>query len=214
VQGTDFDYDTSLLKDWKVTYGVKIQDAMDLGDLNVDLKRDGETFTAAAVMDGMLKLDESVSFGAAAFEPQGYNFEMNAMGQVMKATYTFEGNTAKGSVEGGPEGPKEYEVELVQGAVLAGTIEYVVATLPLAEIKTFKFPVLDAQSGALQNYSVEVVGEEDVLVPAGTYATYKVHIKRAEGDLILFCTKDVPHVVVKQEIPAQQLKMELKSIEM
>jgi predicted Zn-dependent peptidase len=214
VQGTDFDYDTSKLKDWKVTYGVKVQDAMDLGNMDVALTRDGDSFTAAATMDGMLKLEETVSFGAGAFEPEGYDFNMNAMGQVMKAEYSFENGVATGSVEGGPEGPKEYSVDMVQGTVLAGTIEYVIATLPLDETKSYKFPVLDAQSGALQNYSIEVVGEEDVLVPAGQFSTYKVKIKRSEGDLIIYCTKDSPHVTVKQENPAQQLKMELKAIEM
>lgn len=214
VQGTDFDYDTSLLKEWKVTYGVKVQDSMDLGDMDVALTKEGDSFKAAASMDGMLKLEETVSFGAAAFEPVDYDFSMNAMGQIMKAKYSFENGVAAGSVEGGPDGPKEYSVEMVQGTVLAGTIEYVIATLPLGETKNYKFPVFDAQTGTLQNYSVEVVGEEDVLVPAGSYATYKVKIKRADGDLIIYCTKDLPHLTVKQENPAQQLKLELKAVEM
>lgn len=214
VQGTDFDYDTSELKDWTVTYGVKVQDAIDLGTLNVEFKRDGDSFTATSNMDGMLKLSESARFGAEAFQPEGYHFEMNAMGNVVKAEYTFDGNKAKGTVEGGPDGTKEYDVDLVNGSFLAGTLEYVLATLPLDKTKSYKFPVFDAQSGSLQNYKVDVVGEEDVLVPAGTYSTYKVMVKRSEGDLVLFCTKDSPHMVVKQEIPAQQLKMELKSVTM
>jgi predicted Zn-dependent peptidase len=215
VQGTDYAYDTSTLKNWKATYSVKVQDAMELGDMNVDFKRgDDGRFESAALLDGMIKLSENTVFGAKSFEPMAYSFQMNAMGQEMKAEYLFEGSKAMGTVEGGPEGPKEYEVEMVSGAVLAGSIEYVIATLPLGEVKSYRFPVLDTQSGALENYKVEVVGEEDVLVPAGSYATYKVRIKRSEGDLILYCMKDAPHIVVKQEIPSQQLKLELKSVEM
>jgi predicted Zn-dependent peptidase len=215
VQGTDFAYDTSTLKGWKATYSVKVQDAMELGDLNVDFKKakDGK-FEASSALNGMIQLEENTSFGAGAFEPMGYSFHMNAMGQEMKAEYTFEGSKAMGTVEGGPDGPKEYNIDLVQGSVLDGSIEYVIATLPLGETKTYRFPVLDAQSGSLENYKVEVMGEEDILVPAGTYATYKVKVKRSSGDLILYCMKDAPHVVVKQEIPAQQLKLELKSVEM
>jgi len=215
VQGTDYAYDTSSLKNWKATYSVKIQDAMDLGDLNVDFKKgkDGK-FQAASALKGMIQLDENTAFGPESFEPLGYTFHMNAMGQEMKAEYSFEGNKATGTVEGGPDGPKEYSVDMVQGSVLAGAIEYVIASLPLDQTKSYRFPVLDAQSGSLQNYKVEVMGEEDILVPAGTYATYKVKVKRSEGDVIYYCMKDAPHVVVKQEIPAQQLKMELKSVQM
>jgi len=213
VQGTDYAYDTSSLKGWKATYSVKIQDAMELGDMNVDFKRKGDQFEAQAAIDGMIKLDESTAFGNS-FEPMGYSFHMNAGPQVMKAEYMFEGNKAMGSVEGGPGGPKEYEVEMVQGTVMAGAIEYVIATLPLGETKEYRFPVLDAQSGAMENYRIEVVGEEDILVPAGSFATYKVKIKRSEGDLLMYCMKDAPHVVVMQEIPSQQLKFELKNVEM
>jgi hypothetical protein len=162
----------------------------------------------------MLKMEEKVAFGTDAFKPLEYSFSMDAMGQSIAVQCQFDGDKASGSVEGGPEGPKDYNVDLVQGTVLAGAIEYVIATLPLGETTSYKFPVLDTQSGTLQNYTIEVMGEEDVLVPAGTFATYKVKIKRAEGDLLLYCRKDSPHVAVKQEIPAQQLKLELKAIEM
>ena len=50
--------------------------------------------------------------------------------------------------------------------------------------------------------------------PAGSFATYKVRVKRGDGETILYVKKELPHLMIKQEIPAQQLAIELKSLEM
>jgi len=214
IQGTDFAYDTSLLTDFKAVYSVKVQDAMELGDMATSLTKTGDHFEAASKLDGMISMEESLSFGEAAFEPLAYSFNMAAMGQTMKADFTFEGAQATGHIEGGQDGPKDVDVELVKGTVLGGVLEFVIATLPLGETREFTFPSLDTQSGILSNVKIVVEGEEDLLVPAGQFSTYKVVVKRADGDQILYVTKDTPHWVVKQEVPANQLKIELKSIEL
>ncbi|MCH7548014.1 MAG: hypothetical protein IH969_00500 [Candidatus Krumholzibacteriota bacterium] len=129
--------------------------------------------------------------------------------------YSFVDGTATGHIIGGPDGEsKDVTVELVEGCVVSGALEFVIATLPLGETRSYKFPSLDTQSGKMENVRITVEGEEDLLVPAGTFATYKVRVKRAEGVQILYVRKELPHVIIKQEIPAQQLRIELKSLEM
>jgi predicted Zn-dependent peptidase len=217
VQGIDFDYDTSALRDVKAVYSVSVQDAMKLGDMETQLKRTEDGFQADMQLTGMISMEEHVTFGSEAFEPLAYQYEMSAMGQTMKAHYTFEGRKATGTIEGGreqTEGPKDVEVELVDGALLSACVEFVIATLPLGETRSYKFPTLDVQSGSLQNVTVTVEGEEDLMVPAGSFATYKVRLKTADGEQLLFVQKDSPHVVIKQEIPAQRLSIVLESIEM
>lgn len=214
VQGTDFAFDTSPLTDVKAVYSVKVQDMMELGDMETSLSRAGDKFDAASSLNGMITMEENLSFGEAAFEPLAYSFNMAAMGQTMKSDFSFEGSKATGHIEGGKDGPKDVDVQLVKGTVLGGVIEYVIATLPLGETKEFTFPTLDTQSGALQNVKIMVEGEEDLLVPAGQFSTWKVVVKRPDGDQILYVTKDSPHWVVKQEVPSQRLNIELKSIEL
>ena len=41
--------------------------------------------------------------------------------------------------------------------------------------------------------------------------TYKLKVKRSEGESILYLGKDAPHFMVKQEVPSQQMIIELKS---
>jgi hypothetical protein len=88
------------------------------------------------------------------------------------------------------------------------------STLPLELGASFKFPVLDAQSGTMENISIEVMGDQDVMVPAGSYATFKVKVKSGEGEQIMYVQKASPHWLVKQENPAQGLNIELKSLKM
>jgi hypothetical protein len=39
-------------------------------------------------------------------------------------------------------------------------------------------------------------------------------VKSSDGEQMMYVRKDLPHVVVKQEVPAQGLNIELKSIKM
>jgi predicted Zn-dependent peptidase len=212
VQGTDFDYDTAPLKNTSATYAVKYQE-MNLGDMNVSLEKKGEEFASSSVITGMISMSEEMTFGGD-FEPKSYKFSMMAGPQQMSAALAFENGKAIGRVEGGKDGGKDVDVELVQGAILKNAVDLLLSTLPLETGASFKFPVLDAQSGGLENLSIEVTGEEDVMVPAGSYATYKVRVKSGDGEQIMYVQKASPHWLVKQENPSQGLNIELKSLKM
>ena len=210
VQGTDYDYDTSSLTNTSATYAVKYQE-MNLGDMNVVLEKKGAEFASSSTITGMISMKESMTFGGD-FEPMSYSFSMAAGPQNMSAEIAFADGRATGRVEGGKDGPKDVDVALVDGAILKNSVDILVTTLPLAPGASFKFPVLDAQSGGMENISIEVMGEEDVMVPAGSYSTYKVKVKSAEGEQIMYVQKAAPHWMVKQESPAQGLNIELKSL--
>jgi len=212
VQGTDFVYDTTPLKNLTGTYAVKYQE-MNLGDMNVTLEKKGTEFTSSSDMTGMLQMTESQTFGPS-FEPKAYKFSMAAGPQNASADIAFDGGVAKGQVKGGKDGDKDINVPLVKGAILKSSLDVLISTLPLEKGKTYKFPVIDAQSGSLENVTIEVAGEKDLTVPAGTYSTFEVKIKSGDGEQVMYVSKDLPHLMVKQEMPAQGLNIELKSIKM
>ena len=212
VQGTDFDYDTSKLVNTNATYAVKYQE-MNLGDMNVTLQKQGKEFTSSSSITGMLQLDEEMKFGTE-FEPVSYKFSMNAGPQQAKADIAIVDGVARGKVEGGKDGAKDINLPLVKGAILKSSIDVLISTLALEPGKSFKFPVIDAQSGTLENVTIEVAGEQDLMVPAGSYSTYKVKVKSGDGEQMMYFRKESPHVLVKQEMPAQGLNIELKSIKM
>jgi len=210
VQGTDFAYDTSALKNTTATYSVKYQE-MNLGDMNVTLEKKGNQFDSSSNITGMIQLNESMSFGTA-FEPKAYKFQMAAGPQQASADVAFDGGVAKGQIKGGKDGDKDINVPLVKGAILKSSIDVLISTLKLETGKTWTFPVIDAQSGGLENCTIEVMGEEALTVAAGSFATYKVKVKSSDGEQMMYVRKDMPHVLVKQEVPAQGLNIELKSI--
>lgn len=212
VQGTDFDYDTSVLKDGSATYTVKYGQTT-LGDMNVSLKKSGDDFATNSSITGMISMNEDMTFGKS-FEPKAYKFSMSAGPQQMSADLSFADGKAKGHVEGGKDGPKDFDVKLVNGTVLKGAVEVLVSTLPLDAGKSYKFPMLDANKGNLENVSIDVLGEENLTVPAGSYDTYKVKVKSSDGEQIMYVQKTLPHWLVKQEVPAQGFEMELKSLKM
>lgn len=210
VQGTDFDYDTSALKNSTATYAVKYQE-MNLGDMNVTLEKKGTEFASSSSITGMLTLNEDMTFGSE-FEPLAYKFSMAAGPQQASAQLAFDGGVAKGHVEGGKEGPKDINVSLVKGTILKSSVDVLISTLALETGKIYKFPVIDAQSGGMENLTIEVKGEQDLMVPAGSYATYKLSVKSGDGEQVMYVRKQMPHVLVKQEVPAQGLNIELKSL--
>jgi hypothetical protein len=212
VQGTDYDFDTSALKSLSATYAVKYQE-MNLGDMNVSLTKDASNFASTSTITGMISMNEEMKFGSE-FEPLAYKFSMAAGPQQMSADISFADGVAKGRVEGGKDGGKDVSVPLVKGAILKSAVDFLIGTLPLETGKTFKFPVLDAQSGGMENVTIEVLGEEDLMVPAGSYATYKVKVKSGDGEQMMYVQKASPHYLVKQEVPAQGLNIELKSMKM
>ena len=208
VRAVDFAFDTTPLRDMTAVYSVKVQDMMELGDLTVALKRADGAFQASSKIEGMLNMEESLVFSDADFSPRAYRMSMSAMGNTMSAEYTFADGRAHGTITGGKDGPKEVDVDLVRGSLMSAAIEYLIATLPLEEGKAFSFPVLQAQSGQLQNVEIRVEGSEDVTVPAGTYPTWRVRVKSGEGEQVFNVTRESPHVVVR----AQRLSIELKNL--
>ncbi len=212
VQGIDYDFDTSALKNCTATYSVKYQE-MNLGDMNVSLTKNASEFASTSSITGMISMNEESKFGSE-FEPLAYKFSMAAGPQQMSSELSFAGGVAKGRVEGGKDGAKDVNLPLVKGAILKSSIDILIGTLPLEAGKSFKFPVVDAQSGGLENVTIEVLGEQDLMVPAGSYSTYKVKVKSGDGEQLMYVAKTAPHVLVKQEVPAQGLNIELKSIKM
>jgi hypothetical protein len=210
VQGTDFDYDTSALKNTTATYSVKYQE-MNLGDMNVTLEKKGNQFASSSSITGMIQLNEAMTFGSE-FEPVAYKFQMAAGPQQASADVSFDNGVAKGQIKGGKEGDKDISVPLVKGAILKSSVDVLISTLKLETGKTYKFPVIDAQSGTLENLTIEVAGEQDLTTAAGNFSTYKVKVTSGDGEQMMYVRKTMPHVLVKQEVPAQGLNIELKSI--
>jgi hypothetical protein len=216
VEPVSYTYDTSVLKNTQSTYGLKMQ-AMDLGDLNVAITRvkgtDGDAIEISSSLAGMLSLNQTVSFRADNLAPIMCKSTMTAGPSQMTSDLTFTGNKVAGTVKGMQDKePSTVDKEVVDGTILNDQLEFALATLPLEVGTKYRFPVIDTNSGSVSNSYAEVLEEADVTTPAGSFKTYKIKIDMSDGQAFLYALKDKPHLMVKHEIPAQALTIELKQM--
>ena len=129
----------------------------------------------------------------------------------MGADLAFTADACTGTVQSMGEEPKEVTFALVDGTILDSTLEYAITSLPLEVNMEYRFPVVDSQSGSLQTVVVEVMELLDIETPAGNFTTYKVKVKRPDGEAYYYFGKDSPHIMVKQEVPSQGLTIVLKT---
>ena len=216
VTPVEYQYDTSKLGGFKGTYALNVQ-TMAIGDMIVTIERKNEggeeVIQVATTLSGMVSLNEEMAFHAADLSPISYKRTMQLGPRSMGAELAFTDTKCSGKVTSmeSPE-PKDVNVDLVKGTILDSSVEYAVSSLPLAVATTYRFPAVDTQSGGLSNVDVEVLEEVEVKTPAGSFMTYKIKVKRSDGEAFLYLGKDAPHFLVKQEVPAQQMTIELKAM--
>ena len=216
VTPVEYQYDTSKLGGFKGTYALNVQ-TMAIGDMIVTIERKNEggeeVIQVATTLSGMVSLNEEMAFHAADLSPISYKRTMQLGPRSMGAELAFTDTKCSGKVTSmeSPE-PKDVNVDLVKGTILDSSVEYAVSSLPLAVATTYRFPAVDTQSGGLSNVDVEVLEEVEVKTPAGSFMTYKIKVKRSDGEAFLYLGKDAPHFLVRQEVPAQQMTIELKAM--
>ncbi|UCG51627.1 MAG: insulinase family protein [Candidatus Latescibacterota bacterium] len=216
VTAVEYEYDTAGLRDMKATYSLVAQ-SMNIGDLNVNVEKksegEHEIIEVSTSLTGMVTLDEMVAFRADNLAPVAFKRMFQMGPQSMNSELAFTETSCSGTIQSMESSePKEVTFDLVGGAILDGTLKFAVGCLPLEVAATYRFPVVDSESGSLQNIDVEVLEEVEVETPAGKFATYKIKVKRPDGESFLYLGKDSPHHMVKSEMPAQMMTMELKSL--
>ncbi len=214
VEPVSYDYQTSFFKDKTATYSLSVQ-TMELGDMYVSIQKKNvggrEVVEVSTKLAGMINLEETMIFNADNLSPVSFKSEFSAGPMSTMSDLAFSEGSGKGTVKG-PEDdePKSVTISLVEGVILDGTLEFAISVLPLAMDQKYRFPVVDTKSGNLQNVDVEVVEEVPIEVPAGSFDTYKLKVKGVDGERFIYCRKEMPHFLVKQEVPAQALSIELK----
>jgi zinc protease len=212
VEPVDYKYDTSHLANRSTTYALSAQ-GMAIGDMSVKMEKSEDAIKVSSTITGMISMEENLEFRTTDLSPVAYKASMQMGPQSMGVEYTFTETTGTGMVQAmGEPAPKEVALDLVEGTILDGTLEYAIVCLPMEAGKTYRFPIVDSQTGSVQNADVEILEVVDVETPAGKFSAYKVKIKRADGESYLYYDTAAPHIMVRQEVPAQGIELELKSV--
>ena len=122
-------------------------------------------------------------------------------GQELKVEVAYANGRARGSATTpGPQGPttKSVDAEVPAHVLDDNAITPLIPALPWAPGAKFTLPVFSAGEGALKQRTLQVVGTEQVTVPAGTFNVYRVDSTGGQSQgTTLFVTTDAPHRLVK-----------------
>lgn len=214
VRAAEERFDATRLAERTVTYQFMVQGSP-MGTVRNELRRDGGDWVATSTLESpMMGQSTEMRFGAEDFAPRMTTQQVQQGPMTMSTDLRVEGGRIMGRAEM-PEqmgGSRDIDVEMVEGALLPGMDPYVIAAADLSVGRSFTLPVFNTTSGEITNVSYEVTGTEEVTVPAGTFATYRVNIAGTQP-MTVYVTQDVPHLMIRQEFAGQPIAIELQSID-
>ncbi len=201
-----------------IEYGVMI--SVDQGDFPMEMttvvKEEGDLWSVSQTMaTPQGDVSDVCLITKDTFESRKRSMAQGPMG----IDITYENGKATGVIQGGPT-PTDINADMA-GPVFCGgsAMPFVVSHLPLKAGYTTLLPIFDPSAQMGRDMSLTVSGEETLTLESGSYETYKVDLKLAEGaaggDISMWVSKGDNPVVVKmmQAIPQMNGLMvtELKS---
>ena len=185
-----------------------------LGTVNSTLAREGQNWLATQSLAGPMTQTSETRF-TADLSPVSAKQTIVAGGNTMETDVRMEGGRVKGTAKLPAQmgGDKTFDQEVVAGTRLSGMESWILATADLAEGKSISLPMFSPRTGSVAVVTARVAGSQSVTVPAGTFDTWKVEMQGGEAAVVLYLRKDLPHVMVKQEIQGQPVTLELKTMQ-
>jgi zinc protease len=207
-------FDGSRLRPMTLAYNV-VFGGNAVGNVNTTVAKEGENWlVTSAVQAGPSTQRSETRFTGDLTPVSSKQTAALPGGNAMEIDMRYENGRVKGSAKLPAQmgGDKTFDTEVVAGTRLSGMDSWVLAVADLAEGKTVSLPIFNARTGSVSNVSAKVAGSQSVTVPAGTFDTWKVEVAGGDAPVVLYLRKDLPHVLVKQEVPGQPVTIELQSV--
>jgi hypothetical protein len=207
-------FDATRLKPMTLEYRVLVQGNA-MGDATTTLAKEGGQWVSTQKVNAAGATQEEVTRFDDAFTPVS-SHQTAAQGPIqMEVTLTFADGKVTGTAKLPAQmgGDRTIDTAVPPGTVFNGMGQWILAASELRPGKTISVPAFNAQSGSAANATFKVGAAEQVTVPAGTFATFKVDATVGPQQLTLWVRQDAPHIAVKQEIAGQPVVVELQSTE-
>jgi hypothetical protein len=214
AQNSGAELNGKLLKPYTATYSVTAQ-GNPFGTSTATLSQDGDAWVVKNLLEsdmfGQTIEARVLSAGLAAVS---YKFTMSG-GMAASADIAV----ADGKITGNADGPEQmggkrtFDVPAPPGVFLPGMHRIALSVLPLTIGQSISVPEFSFRSGVVENLTLKVASEEKLTVAAGSFDTYRIDVSGGDQGSTLWVTKDVPHMVVKQEMQAFPVAYELKSLQ-
>ena len=148
-------------------------------ETQLEIKEDGDTWVMVeSAQTPMGTATDSTVVRKQTLQPVNRHVSQGPM--TMNLTYSEDSVTGEMNVNG-QETAIDHALEQALYADGAGASE-IIAKLPLTKDYQTTYQNLDLTSNQVKTMVLEVTGEEEVTVPAGTFKTYRVAVKPANGD--------------------------------
>lgn len=202
--------DASVLEPASYTYAILYQ-GQPMGESRDDLVTEEEegrrVMRATSELQGTIPVKQTAVFDAGTFQPIRFTMEG---GRVASITMTVSDGRVTGTAVAQQGGTREVDMAAPPGLILSGMEAWAIAAIDLASTTSFSLPVL-GPNGAVQPMQVEVTGEEALDTPAGSFDCYVLSYSGGQSGT-MYVRKDAPHVMIRNELDAPPLVLELKEI--
>jgi len=193
-----------------LTYQVSFQgQAVGAIERTLTVNPDGTLVFASQAELGPQTVSQEVTVTAEGLDFVSSDISVSMQGQTMGGVVRREGNRLLGTLTS-PMGENPVDMEVPQGVLVSDMLELALWVAPLAEGMSFDLPMANVQAGTVENVTVTVEELEAVVVPGGTFPTYRVRVGGSESQT-LWVTVGEPHLVVRLAPDAQPLVVELTS---
>jgi zinc protease len=214
VRAAEERFDASRLQAGTLTYQLMVQ-GNPLGTVTERLVREGDEWVATSSIESpVMAQSTELRFSAIDFSPVMVDQQVRQGPVSITTDLRVENGRIVGRAEL-PEqmgGPRDVDVEMVNGLLLPGMDSYVLSAADLEEGASITLPVYTTMTNAVTPVTYSVTGVEEVTVAAGTFNTFRIEVAGPQP-MTVYARQEAPHIVVRQEFAGQPVAIELQSID-
>lgn len=215
VKAAEVTLDASAIEPMTLVYSINVQ-GNPLGEFTTVVTREeagGMQVVKSQTTGGagMMQLEQQVSFEAETFRGLSSSMKQTMGPQTAEVNLQMEGGKVVGTVNPGQGEPRQVDQEVPQGTLLPGMDDYAIWVADLAVGETIELPAFNAMSGSTYTMKVNVVADTTLSVAAGEFEAYELEVG-GDQPATLWARKQAPHIVLRQDIAAQPVSIELKEI--
>lgn len=168
---------------------------------SVQLGGDSIVFTETTSLGPLVQQKTTVVLSASDLSMRRSDQTGTVQNQQSEIHLVYANGRVKGNavVPQGAGTPKTVAVDTTvpAGAIDDNVLSLVVAALPLAEGKSFSLNVFSSGEGVTKVATVKVAGVENVTVPAGTFAAYRLEISGMQLPVVMHVSTDAPRRLLR-----------------
>lgn len=158
-----------------------------------------------------------VRMDAATLEVRSVDQAAQLQGQSGETHLTVRDDRITGHAQtpqpGGVLKEADIDTALSTGLLVTDQIQVLMPALPLAQGESFTLNVLDTEDGSIKPYTITVDGVEEVVVPAGTFSSFRLSVAGGDENFTFYVSQEPPRRIVKWEIVGQPVVFELVQID-